>query len=176
MTDSPDTMNPCGFRLGVSFTQKERAMHTMNRRALVAGAASALPTIAALPPAAAALTLEADPIFAAIEAHRQAYTAIVADLRRHSALEEELPQEKRQTFIHAHEEKIIETDDPRWIAAERALSDGWNVIEDAGCDLVNIEPTSVAGVVALLHYVADQEAAKMAPGFLVFSRMKTTPH
>src|SRR4030088_473833 len=95
----------------------------LNRRALVAGAAAALPAIAVLP-TAAAVAPEPDPIFAAIAAHRQAYTAIGADLRRHSALEEELPQEKRQTFIHAHEEKIIETDDPRWIAAEVALSDG----------------------------------------------------
>jgi hypothetical protein len=55
----------------VSFTHKEKAMHTMNRRALVAGAAA--PAIAALPTAAAALTHAPDPIFAAIAAHRAAW-------------------------------------------------------------------------------------------------------
>jgi hypothetical protein len=50
-------------------------MHTMNRRALVAGAAAALPAIAALPTAAAALTHAPDPIFAAIEEWRRAWAA-----------------------------------------------------------------------------------------------------
>jgi hypothetical protein len=53
MTDSPNTMNPRGSPPWRVITHKENeAMHTMNRRALVAGAVTALPAIAVLPAAA----------------------------------------------------------------------------------------------------------------------------
>jgi len=36
-----------------------------------------------------------------------------------SALEVELPEERRQSGITVWETKIVETDDPRWIASEK---------------------------------------------------------
>jgi len=63
----------------------------------------------------------ADPIFAVIEAHRKAAAEFEECVSLHSRLEQELPDELCQTDIRAYEETVVETEDPRWIAAERAV-------------------------------------------------------
>jgi hypothetical protein len=100
---------------------------------------------------------EADPIFAAIEAHRRAIAAHGDAVSAESALEQSLPDDRRLT--DAWEDKIVETDDPRWPVALRAVSAASSAMDDAAIDLVNIEPTTVAGVEGLLRYFADQEDA-----------------
>ena len=55
------------------------------------------------------------------------------------------------------EEHIVETDDPRWIAAEENTLQTSDVMDDRACDLVNIKPTTIAGLAALLIYVATVE-------------------
>jgi len=100
---------------------------------------------------------EADPIFAAIEAHRRAIAAHGEAVGIEMALEVSLPDDRRLT--DAWEDKIVETDDPRWPAALRAVSAASSAMDDAAINLVNIEPTTVAGVEGLLRYFADQEDA-----------------
>jgi len=97
---------------------------------------------------------EADPIFAAIEAHRKAVAAHEKAVDLEMALEESLPDDQRQTV---GKEEIVETDDPRWLAALRVVSAASNAMDDAAIDLVNIEPATVAGVEGLLRYFADDE-------------------
>jgi hypothetical protein len=110
------------------------------------------------PPAAAqSSAAEADPIFAAIEAHRRAIAAHGEAVGVEMALEVSLPDDRRLT--DAWEDEIVETDDPRWPAALRAVSAASSAMDDAAIDLVNIEPTTVAGVEGLLRYFADQEDA-----------------
>jgi hypothetical protein len=55
------------------------------------------------------------------------------------------------------EEKIVETDDPRWIAAVRARWEASESMDDLAFNLLNTEPTTVAGIEALLWHFADQE-------------------
>jgi hypothetical protein len=93
-----------------------------------------------------------DPILAAIEVHRTAAAAIKPVLDTQSALERDLPRDKRQSSIDAWEEKIVETDDPRWIDAERAVHDAFGAETDAAIDLLNIHPTTMPGLIALLQY------------------------
>jgi hypothetical protein len=93
-----------------------------------------------------------DPIFAAIENHKAAYRNVEAVLSEHSRLESILPREKRESNIDAWEEKIVETDDPRWIESERAVMQSFDAETDAACVLVSICPTTMAGIIALLHY------------------------
>jgi hypothetical protein len=110
------------------------------------------------PPAAAqSSAAEADPIFAAIEAHRRAIAAHGEAVGVEMALEVSLPDDRRLT--DAWEDEIVETDHPRWPAALRAVSAASSAMDDAAIDLVNIEPTTVAGVEGLLRYFADQEDA-----------------
>src|SRR5712672_1881842 len=66
-----------------------------------------------------------DPIFAAIERHRVAEREYVDILTTKGTLEKELPKHLRKTDIRPRMgvNDIVETDDPRWIAAEREVED-----------------------------------------------------
>lgn len=113
---------------------------------------SAMVAGAAIPQSVAA---EADPIFAAIEAHKAAHAAFLLCVDRHCALEAELPKAQRQSMISIWEEKIVETDDPRWIEAEREWHNTSDAEEEAAAQLVSVLPTTKAGLCALLaHAVA----------------------
>lgn len=127
----------------------ERTNITNPGRRAFLGASAAL-TVSALTGSVAAL--QPDPVFAAIEAHRAAVAATVAAIDLHSALDEELPIERCRSKFTAWEETVVETDDPRWIAAERGVMQAHNNEEDAACVLVSEPPTTSAGVLALLQY------------------------
>jgi hypothetical protein len=99
----------------------------------------------------------ADPIFAAIGAHRSAIAAYGEAVDIEMALEVSLPRDRRRSRINAWEETIVETDDPRWIASERAHEDASNIMDDLAINLLNTEPTTLAGIEALLRYFADDE-------------------
>jgi hypothetical protein len=132
------------------------------RRAFLSNAASvAALTVAAsiTGPAVAAVVLGPDPIFAAIEVHKAACAAMNARVSEHSRLECSLPRDKRKSSVDAFEEKIVATDDPRWIESERAVMRSFDVETDAACVLVTVRPTTIAGVLALLQYAnaADKD-------------------
>jgi hypothetical protein len=111
-------------------------------------------TLATFPPAAAALAPAGlpDPIFETIEAHKAARAAAVSVLDVHTILEKELPRERRRSDVNVWEEKIVETDDPRWIECERAVMRAWEAEDNAAIDLVCIQPTTRAGFLALLDH------------------------
>lgn len=126
------------------------------RRGFLSTAAALAASATVAVPALAGAT-EADPIFAAIEAHKAAALAFKNILYLQGDLEGELPREKRRSRI-AGEQSIVETDDPRWIEIERDV-DRLNEAEtDAAIVLVNIAPTTMAGVVALLQYANAADA------------------
>jgi hypothetical protein len=137
---------------------------TMNpaRRAFLSKAAnvaagSAALTLAATMTPAAAFQNASDPIFAAIDAHRVAMAAVRAILDAHTILEKELPLDKCRSSFSVWEEKIVATDDPRWIDCERAVMRCWGDEGDAALDLVNVQPTTRAGLMALLHYAVSAD-------------------
>lgn len=101
----------------------------LSRRAIVAGAA-AIPATAALP--AAAVAGRPDPTFAAIAAHRAAWASLERDCSRFD--EEDTPE------------------------AEVQLSELHRGVDKAEDQLVEIEPTTMRGVIALLRYIAEVEA------------------
>jgi hypothetical protein len=100
----------------------------LNRRAVLAGAA-AVPAISI---SGLATGAEPDPIFAAIEAHRSAWVHFADN-----------PSKSK---VHLTAEDDAET--------ERRL----DALDDAACTLSAINPTTIAGVVALLRYVAEHES------------------
>ena len=136
-----------------------------SRRAFLIQAASAAASGATvgvslpLPAPTAATAQQADPILAAIEAHQRAVAAHEEAVVAESALEQSLPDDRQRSRITAWEEEIVESDDPRWLATIRARWDAANSMDDLATRLLNIEPTTVAGVEALLRYFADQEEA-----------------
>jgi len=127
---------------------------------VVAGGAAigaGLPLPASPAATAQSSAAEADPIFAAIEAHRRAVAAHGEAVEPEMALEVSLPDDQRQSRITVWEEKIVATDDPRWPAALRARMEASSSMDDLAFDLLNTEPATVAGIEALLRYFADQE-------------------
>jgi hypothetical protein len=93
-----------------------------------------------------------DPILEAIEGHRVAYAAFDAAVRRNGKLDDEFI-DRRRSQTNASEEAIVRTDDPRWIESETELARTSEAETDAAIRLVDIRPTTVGGIMALLEYV-----------------------
>jgi hypothetical protein len=105
-------------------------MSKLSRRTLVTSAA-ALPALTV--PAVVAASAEPDPIFAAIERHRSAWVDWSA------AVEYEFGLRRA---------------DPRHVVAEAATQAKADIRHDRCFNLVEIYPTTIGGVVALLQYYA----------------------
>lgn len=89
-----------------------------------------------------------DPIIAAIEAHRRAFTETCAAYERRSAVEDELVAGVRVPAGEAE-------NDPRWIAANDAAGEALAVQDDLAVKLLETQPTTVAGAAALLTYYVE---------------------
>lgn len=102
-----------------------------------------------------------DPIFAAIEAHRAAYDAFAAVCKTTDKLESSIPRAKRQSdFDPCEGLRIVATDDPAWIAHERAYERTSNAEEDAALALVSTENLTPTGAVALIEYVLYRDGRR----------------
>jgi hypothetical protein len=82
-----------------------------------------------------------DPIIAAIEAHRRAWAQTRAAFEHESAVEDELG-----TGVE---------NDPRWIVANAAVEHALVVQDDLAVELLESQPTTIAGAAALLTYYVD---------------------
>jgi hypothetical protein len=89
-----------------------------------------------------------DPIIAAIEAHRRACAETCAAYDRQSAVEDELAAGVR---LPAGESES----DLQWIAANDAAGEALAVQDDLALNLLEIQPTTIAGAAALLTYYVD---------------------
>jgi hypothetical protein len=52
----------------------------------------------------------------------------------------------------------LETDDPRWIESAKNVHSLFDADQDAAMGLISIEPTTLAGLAALMRHVATYEA------------------
>jgi hypothetical protein len=148
----PDHSEP--FTLAKRETEMTTSKNSTNpgRRAFLSNAAIVAALSVATTITGHASALSPDPIFAAIEAHTAASVAMHSQVSVHSELERSLPREKRKSSVDAFEEKIVATDDPRWIECERAVMRSFDTETDAACVLVSVRPTTIAGVLALRQY------------------------
>ena len=94
----------------------------------------------------------ADPIYHVIERHRAAYAAFDRLVTEQATHEESIPSERRQSD---DSETIVATDDPRWIDFTKRLDAGETEEADASADLASTEPTTLAGVAAVLTYAFE---------------------
>jgi hypothetical protein len=102
-------------------------------------------------------------IYAAIAAHMAAEQAFGAAINLREQLEKELPEDRRRSTVDADEEKIIETDDPRWIAAERAEWVAQEKEAECALALLEVRPTTLAGVATLLRYADECDGGRDWP-------------
>ncbi|WOH66167.1 hypothetical protein [Bradyrhizobium sp. BWA-3-5] len=98
---------------------------------------------------------ETDPILTAIGNHKAAVAAYNALCVQQDRLEAEIPQEVRRSKYA--DEEMADTDDPRWIAFQNLLQSLSDAEVEAECQLANIAPTTLAGVIALLSYAVEVE-------------------
>jgi hypothetical protein len=102
----------------------------------------------------------ADPIFAAIEAHKAAAAGTEAVQRRMGALEDELQAKGRlQT------ERRLEDERRRGEEIEAALDQAHHDEQAAAYALLNVDPTTLAGVIALLTYATEYDDATYGMGW-----------
>ena len=89
-----------------------------------------------------------DPIIAAIEAPRRACAETRAAYERLSAVEDEFVARVRVPAGEAE-------NDPQWIAPEDAAGVALALQDDLAVKLLETQPTTIAGAVALLTYYVD---------------------
>ena len=118
----------------------------------VAAGGAAATLAASVSGSAIAMASGPDPILEAIEAHKLAHAVFGDRIDAHTELEKKLPRDRRRSVVDCYEERIVETDDPRWIACEREVIRSMDAETDAAITLVSICPTTHAGVLALLQY------------------------
>lgn len=123
----------------------------VDRRRLITGAAAVVAVIA-IPQSAAPAAMPADPIFAAIEKHTQAKVQSDARYAESSHWYREAERlirgkslKKRNAFVEA---KL--GCDPDVYTTETAAA-RWQAVDEALCT----EPTTLAGVLALLRFAED---------------------
>ena len=105
---------------------------TLNRRTILA--AGTTTAMAAIPMASVGATT-CDRVFAAIEKHRQALAAFK---------------------LATHVQGALYCSDPKHDAAEKESNDASDVMDEVAIELLNTEPSSIAGVIALLRYIVDR--------------------
>jgi hypothetical protein len=151
---------PCKTLSPAASAAMNDAPHHLSRRAALAGLAIAVAPVApAADKSLAAAGGGVDPILALIEQHKAAERDFGAKLDVIEKLEETLPQHLRRSWIcDLLGAGIIATDDPRWIAAERASWDALRETERLAIALFDMQPLTVAGLVSLLHYAHQYEA------------------
>jgi hypothetical protein len=125
-----------------------------NRRAFLALSAG---SIALMATTEASCLAASDPILPMIEIHRAAATSVNELVRVQGELERLLPDNRRKSHVDAYEETIVATDDPRWVESERAVMAAFDAERDAARALLNVVPTTPAGVIALLQHVVSSD-------------------
>jgi hypothetical protein len=108
-----------------------------------------------------------DPIIDVIEAHRRAYVDTRSAYNRQSAIEDELGAGVRVPAGEAE-------NDPRWIAANDAATKALAVQDGLAVQLLETQPTTIAGAAALLTYYVDVIATTQAE--VIFPDLDVNSH
>jgi hypothetical protein len=125
--------------------------------AAVTAGGAALGLALPLPGSAAGAGQAPDPIIEVIEAHRAANAKWLSAVDRHCKLESELSEDKRRSSIDAWAAQIVETDDPRWVEAEREYQLTGDAETAAAYALLEVLPSTREGLLALLVHAVDHD-------------------
>ncbi|MBO4226649.1 hypothetical protein [Bradyrhizobium neotropicale] len=126
--------------------------------AITAAGGAALGAALPLPGSAARAGQAPDPILELIQEHKVAHAQWYSAVDHRCKLERGLPAEMRRSSITCFGEEIVETDDPRWIEAERQADLTADAASDAAWALLEESPSTREGLLALLVYAVAYEA------------------
>lgn len=126
----------------------------MNSVVAVASLASAA---AVASPSISPIANGTDEIFAAIERHRSASLMWMKTLSDEEALERSIPSDRRQSYTthHRHDPEVGRDDDPRWTEYQARYWQWSDEMAAAAIQLVDLVPTSTAGVIALVAHIDE---------------------
>jgi hypothetical protein len=131
------------------------------RRALAALAAAAAPAAAVNGLAVAMAASSApDPIFAVIFAHSEATKHEIVCHQTGSAMEKIIPDDRQTWHLYmGHSETPPDgcADAPEWIASQLAILGAYNRRDEAVAALLTTAPTTLAGALDFLDYLAAPE-------------------
>jgi hypothetical protein len=99
--------------------------------------------------------LPADPVFALIDAHKAAFAEWTEAMNHLSDMDEAIPSELQKGSTYCFQVEIVETDDPRWTAANIRYNDTIIKADTIAIEMLGITPTSLAGLGAILRYAAQ---------------------
>lgn len=130
------------------------------RRDFLALTAAVATTVMAARPARALAQRVPDPIYAVIEAHKVAAATALAAVRRNSAFEDELyANERLQT------ERRLENEHARQEEIDAAIDQAHYAEQVAAYALLDVNPTTMAGVIALLTYAIEHDDREHGMGW-----------
>jgi hypothetical protein len=128
--------------------------------AIVAAGGAALGMALPLPVSAGNSQRVPDPILAAIEAHKVAAATSLAAVKRNSVFEDELyAHERLQT------ERRLEDEHARQEEIDAAIEEAHHAEQVEAYALLDVTPTTMEGVIALLTYACDHDDANDAMGW-----------
>lgn len=105
-----------------------------------------------------------DPIFTLIADHKVAQAELQAACGLLGDLEETIPEDRQKGETRCFEVQIVETDDPRWTAANIRYNASVIKADEIALEMINVAPTSLAGVQAMMLYAAEfVEAGNLWP-------------
>lgn len=124
----------------------------LTQAAVVAAGGAALGMALPLPVSAGSAERVPDPILAAIETHKAARSVTAAAVDRQIAFEREMQANGR-----LRESDRLPDERQRGDEIETLVVQAHDAEVDVACTLVNILPTTMAGVMALLRYAVDAD-------------------
>jgi len=96
-----------------------------------------------------------DPILQFIDDHKNAHAEHGAACHHLSEMEQIIPDEMQKGTTSGFEVQIVETDDPRWTAANVRYNESAIKLDNIAIDMLNVAPTTLAGLEAILKYAAQ---------------------
>jgi hypothetical protein len=100
-----------------------------------------------------------DPVLQLIEDHKGSITTVDDLIKVVSDLEESLPRDAQKSNFFGQDLTIVASDDPRWIDITCRYYEESGRSDQIALQMLSVEPTTLAGAVALLNYAADHIAA-----------------
>ena len=93
-----------------------------------------------------------------IERHKVATDELEAACTHLSEMEAAIPDERSEGGSFCYEVEIVETDDPRWTAANIRYTDCANEQDAIAVEMLKAKPTTLAGLQAMLTYAYQHVA------------------
>jgi hypothetical protein len=99
-----------------------------------------------------------DPILDLIGRHKAANEDLNAACSCLSDMEEAIPEHLREGGSQGFEVQTVDTDDPRWTAANIRYNDCALKVDAIAIEMLNIKPTTRVGLQAMLRYATQHVA------------------